>query len=134
MTSWTLPPPPSSNKVDSPEWRKWFYLLTQFSKTVVGGVTPIDSGGTGKTTVGTANQLLGVDNSATALEYKSLVAGSGISLVNGVGSITVTSLSQAVNNVITVPTTIAVDTSYVLVSYLTIQSDFINYGNVMIIG
>lgn len=40
----------------------------------------------------------------------------------------------ALNNVISTPTTVAADTSYPIVSYLTVSSDFTVNGNVMVIG
>ncbi len=48
-------------------------------------------GGTGLSTIGTANQVLGVNVSGTALEYKSIVAGSGISISSTAGQIQITS-------------------------------------------
>lgn len=48
----------------------------------------IAKGGTNLTTLGTANQILGVNNGATGLEYKSLVQGPGIVIANGVNSVT----------------------------------------------
>ena len=41
---------------------------------------PVQSGGTGLTTLGSANSLLAVNNAASALEYKNLIAGAGISI------------------------------------------------------
>jgi len=49
------------------------------------------NGGTGLTSIGTANQMLGVNNGATGLEYKTLTAGSGISVSHGAGTVTVNS-------------------------------------------
>jgi hypothetical protein len=46
-------------------------------------------GGTGLTSIGTANQVLGVNAGATGLEYKTVTAGTGISVVHGAGTITV---------------------------------------------
>jgi hypothetical protein len=61
-------------------------------------------GGTGLATIGTANQILGVNAGATGLEYKSVTAGTGVSVTQGVGSITVantgvTSLTGTANQV-----------------------------------
>jgi len=57
---------------------------------VTSGVTTqtVATGGTGLTSLGTANQVLGVNAGATALEYKTVTAGTGISVTNGAGSIT----------------------------------------------
>jgi hypothetical protein len=56
--------------------------------THVSGTLPIANGGTNLTTLGTANQILGVNAGATALEYKTVTAGTAISVVQGAGSIT----------------------------------------------
>jgi len=56
------------------------------SGSVVSGVA---NGGTGLSSLGTANQILGVNAGATALEYKTVTAGTGISISNGAGSITI---------------------------------------------
>jgi len=48
------------------------------------------SGGTGLSQIGIANSLLGVNSGASALEYKSVLAGTGITLSNATGSLTIT--------------------------------------------
>jgi ribose 5-phosphate isomerase RpiB len=48
-------------------------------------------GGTGLGTTGTANQVLGMSNASSALEYKTITAGSNITVTHGVGSITIAS-------------------------------------------
>lgn len=53
-----------------------------------GGVVTIAEGGTGLTNLGTSNTYLSVNNSGTSLEYKSLVAGSGISITHSTGATT----------------------------------------------
>lgn len=52
--------------------------------------TPISTanGGTGLITHGTANQILGENSGATALEYKTVTAGSNIAITNGTGTLT----------------------------------------------
>ncbi len=49
------------------------------------------NGGTGLTSIGTANQLLGVNNAVNGLEYKTLTAGTGIDITHGAGSVTINS-------------------------------------------
>lgn len=49
------------------------------------------TGGTGLTAIGTANQVLGVNAGATALEYKTITAGTGITVTPGVGTLTIAS-------------------------------------------
>ncbi len=56
------------------------------SGTVIAGIA---NGGTGLGTLGTANQVLGVNAAGTALEYKTVTAGTAISVVNAAGSITI---------------------------------------------
>lgn len=59
---------------------------TQFAIT-----TPVATsiGGTGLSSIGTANQILGVNNAAGALEYKTVTAGTAIGVVHGANSITI---------------------------------------------
>lgn len=86
-----LPPPPVSNDPKDPAFRDWFYKLRQAfavagsiawtsisgtPTTLAGyGITsPLDiaEGGTGLSTLGTANQVLAVNAGATALEYQTV--------------------------------------------------------------
>lgn len=46
-------------------------------------------GGTGLTTSGAANQILGVNSGATGLEYKTVASGAGVSVTQGAGLITI---------------------------------------------
>jgi hypothetical protein len=45
-------------------------------------------GGTGTSSIGSANQVLGVNNGASALEYKTMTAGTGMSITHGANAIT----------------------------------------------
>lgn len=47
-------------------------------------------GGTGRTTIGTANQFLGVNTGGTGLEYKTVQSGSGISIAPATQLLTIT--------------------------------------------
>jgi hypothetical protein len=47
------------------------------------------TGGTGLATIGTANQILGVNTGATALEYKTVTGGTAISVTPAAGSLTI---------------------------------------------
>lgn len=49
----------------------------------------VATGGTGLTALGTANQVLGVNAGASALEYKTLTAGTNISIVHAANSVTI---------------------------------------------
>lgn len=53
------------------------------------GTLITSNGGTGLSSIGTANQVLGVNTGASALEYKTVTAGTGISITGGAGTITV---------------------------------------------
>lgn len=55
------------------------------------GTLSITNGGTGLTSPGSANQILGMNAGGTALEYKTLVAGSNVSIVYTPGQITIAS-------------------------------------------
>lgn len=46
-------------------------------------------GGTGLTSIGTADQFLSVNAGTTALEYKTIIAGTAISVIPGVGTLTI---------------------------------------------
>jgi hypothetical protein len=56
---------------------------------VLGGTLVTANGGTGLTTIGAANTILGVDIAGTALEYKAVTAGTGISVVPTAGVLTI---------------------------------------------
>jgi hypothetical protein len=74
----------------APSWGK-IGLTTHISGTLATG-----NGGTGLATTGTANQILGVNSGATALEYKTVTAGPGISVTNATNSVTVTALTSVI--------------------------------------
>ncbi len=57
----------------------------------VSGAIDFDHGGTNLTAIGTANQVLGVDNGATGLEYKSVVGGSNVTVVHTANEIEINS-------------------------------------------
>lgn len=50
---------------------------------------PPGLGGTGLNAVGASNQVLGMNNAGTAMEYKTITAGTNVSLVNAAGSLTI---------------------------------------------
>ena len=52
------------------------------------GTLAIANGGTGLTALGSANQVLGANAAGTASEYKTLSAGTGMSIVNGANVVT----------------------------------------------
>ena len=102
-----------------------------FGRITAGSTTQTtETGGTGLTSIGTANQILGVNNNATALEYKTLSTGAGISLTNGAGSITidntgVTSVTGTANQIVTSASTGGITLSLptsILATSLTLSS------------
>lgn len=65
---------------------------TAISATTAGTLSvtlPINKGGTNLTTLGTSNQMLGVNSGATGLEYKTLTAGSNVTITHGAGIVTI---------------------------------------------
>lgn len=73
--------------------------------------TPVTqaNGGTGLSSAGTANQILGMNAGATALEYKSFANGTGINIVHTAGTVTinntgVTSVSLSLPSIFNVTT------------------------------
>ena len=72
----------------------------QFSTLLsMAGVGTVALGGTGLTAAGTASQLLGVNTGATGLEYKTLTAGSNVTITPGAGSITIASTAGGLTSV-----------------------------------
>lgn len=65
--------------------------ITSLAASKLTGTVSTATGGTGLSSIGTANQLLGVNGGASGLEYKSLVAGSNITITQGVGTVTIDS-------------------------------------------
>ncbi len=62
---------------------------------IVTGTLPMGRGGTGLATMGGANQLLAMNNFGTALEYKAIVGGNGLSVSTGSGAVNVNLNLQA---------------------------------------
>ncbi len=59
-------------------------ITTTYNNTV-----PVNKGGTALTAVGTANQILGTNNAATGLEYKTVTQGTGVTVTHAANSITI---------------------------------------------
>jgi hypothetical protein len=57
-------------------------------------VVPVEKGGTGLSASGTANQLLGVNGAGSALEYKSVTAGSGVTITPSAGGIQISAVGS----------------------------------------
>jgi len=58
-----------------------------------GSTIGLSYGGTGLGVTGTANQMLGMSNDSTSLEYKTLIAGSNVTILNSTNSITISATS-----------------------------------------
>lgn len=85
----------NTNQIITGAWANTFY--TPVARTIT-PTSPLTGGGSlganrtiglaGLTGLGTANQILGMNNAATAYEYKTVTAGNGVSVANGAGTIT----------------------------------------------
>ncbi|MFN7905230.1 MAG: beta strand repeat-containing protein [Pseudobdellovibrionaceae bacterium] len=59
------------------------------SNSITLNTVPLAKGGTGLTAAGAANQVLGMNSAGTTAEYKTLTAGSGVTISNAAGSVTI---------------------------------------------
>lgn len=75
------------------------YAFTSLNPASISGAVPVSKGGTGLSALGTSDQLLGVNNAGSAAEYKSLIAGAGVSIVSSAGSITISATGGTVTSV-----------------------------------
>lgn len=64
-------------------------LLTSLNFSDFTGTVPLSQGGTNLTSIGTINQVLGVNAAGNALEYKTVTAGTGVSVTHGAGTVTI---------------------------------------------
>lgn len=65
--------------------------ITESGTLTLTGVLSPPNGGTGLSSLGTSNQLLGINSAANALEYKTVAAGTGINVSFSSGQITIAS-------------------------------------------
>jgi trimeric autotransporter adhesin len=82
-------------------------------------IVPISKGGTGLSSAGTANQILGVNGAGSALEYKSVTAGTGVSITPSAGGIEISATGSGgtVTNVTgTAPINVATGTTTPVIS------------------
>lgn len=70
----------------------------------IGGTLGTSKGGTNLTTIGSASQVLGVNTGATGLEYKTITAGSGITVTPAAGSITIAATNTGTVTTVSVVT------------------------------
>jgi len=72
--------------------------ITTSGTLTIGGTLAVANGGTGLTAAGTANQILGMNAGATGLEYKTLIAGSNITITPAAGSVTIAAAASGEAN------------------------------------
>jgi hypothetical protein len=94
MAAINFPSAPSIGTTYSQNGKEWIFdgvAWKSVSRIIldsqVSGTLATNNGGTGLTSVGSANTLLGVVGAGTTLEYKSLSAGSGITITYSAGDI-----------------------------------------------
>lgn len=121
-----LSPPPNDTDVQGVSWKQWFFkirnqLLEALDLTNVSGILAPDHGGTGTSQIPNPNELL-VGNVSGTYDLKTLVAGTNITITNGVSTITIDASGggggASFYNVLPSDTTIDTDTSYVVVGTL----------------
>jgi hypothetical protein len=101
MAALNFPSNPNPNDVFTSNGKSWVFVdgvwksqnLVSLTSQVTGTLTTTN-GGTGLSTAGSGNSLLGVVGAGTTLEYKSLSAGSGISISFSTGAISVSATNS----------------------------------------
>ena len=78
--------------------------LTSLDPTHLSAAVGTAKGGTGLTSIGTANQILGVNNGASGLEYKTMTAGTGITVTHGANSVTIAATNTNAGTVTSIAT------------------------------
>ncbi len=81
--------------------------VTNLNPASFGSAVPVNKGGTGLSASGTSNQVLGVNNAGTAMEYKTVTGGSGVTVTQSANAITVTAVGTVTNVSATAPLVVA---------------------------
>lgn len=71
------------------------YAFTALNPASFSGAFAANKGGTGMTAMGSSNQIMGMNQAGTAMEYKTLAGGGMLTVTHGVGTITLGSASGA---------------------------------------
>ena len=94
MAALNFPSSPSIGSTHIANGKTWTWDGTAWKSTTkiqldsqVAGILPTQNGGTGLSSVGNGNSLLGVVGAGTTLEYKALTSGSGITITYSSGII-----------------------------------------------
>jgi hypothetical protein len=94
MAALNFPSSPSIGSTHIANGKTWTWDGTAWKSTTkiqldsqVAGILPTQNGGTGLSSVGSANTLLGIVGAGTTLEYKALTSGSGITITYSSGII-----------------------------------------------
>jgi len=88
MAALNFPSSPSTNEIYTANGKSWRWDGTSWKTFFTLGV---DSGGTGLTGISGTNSFLASNSSGTGLSYRSLLAGSGITISHSINSVTFTS-------------------------------------------
>jgi hypothetical protein len=87
--AFTLSPPPNEPDVQGVAWKQWFFKI----KARLEGILTPENGGTGTSEIPAENELL-VGNVTGTYALKTLVAGSNVTITNGVSTITIAALGS----------------------------------------
>jgi hypothetical protein len=91
MAALNFPPSPSTNEIYTANGKSWRWDGTSWRTYFTLGV---DSGGTGLTGISGTNTFLASNSSGTGLSYRSLLAGSGITIAHTINSVTFTATNS----------------------------------------
>lgn len=95
--------------------------ITSSGTITMSGTLDVDNGGTGQSTY-TNGQLLIGNTTGNTLTKATLTQGTGITITNGAGSITIAATGTGfTSNILTADTTVPVDNSYIVMNYLNLN-------------
>ena len=91
MAALNFPTSPSTNEIYTANGKSWRWDGTSWRTYFTLGV---DSGGTGLTGISGTNSFLASNSSGTGLSYRSLLAGSGITIAHSINAVTFTATNS----------------------------------------